>query len=257
MSELDEKLIEGHEYDGIQELDNDLPPWWVMLFVITIIFSVVYMGYYHVTDLGPSQAQEFEAEMAKYSKLETTSGKGKALYAKNCLACHGKQGQGLETIGAPQIAGQEDWYLTFQINDFHSDLRGINPKDQPGNTMRSIVKTALRNEHDVKAIVDYVSKLTPQKQASTLKGDLEKGKTLFATCIGCHGPTGLGNPLMKAPKLSGLNDWYIQRQLKNYKTGLRGGNLKDPMRNMMPMIMTPLSEKDILDLSSYIPTLNN
>ncbi len=56
-------ILLDHEYDGIQELDNDLPPWWLWLFYITIAFAVVYLVYYTFTDLGPSQAEEYMMEV--------------------------------------------------------------------------------------------------------------------------------------------------------------------------------------------------
>ena len=53
----------GHEYDGIRELDNSLPPWWLWLFYGTIIWAAVYLWYYHVSDKGPSEEQEYIAAM--------------------------------------------------------------------------------------------------------------------------------------------------------------------------------------------------
>ena len=57
------ELIEGHDYDGIQELDNDLPRWWLHGFYYTIAFAVVYMLYYHYASIGPTPEQEFLTEM--------------------------------------------------------------------------------------------------------------------------------------------------------------------------------------------------
>ena len=60
--ELDEltgdKLLSGHEYDGIKELDNQLPKWWLGLFYITIIFSVIYVLRFHVLKTGDLQQAE-------------------------------------------------------------------------------------------------------------------------------------------------------------------------------------------------------
>ena len=102
-------------YDGIQELDNNLPRWWVWLFYITIIFSAVYLIYYHVARVGDLQAEEYNKEMkvgnvlkaaavAKFEAgisamtpsqdpllLET----GRQVYDKNCKACHREDGGGL------------------------------------------------------------------------------------------------------------------------------------------------------------------
>lgn len=60
---IEEKLLLDHDYDGIQELDNDLPPWWKNLFYVTIIFAVVYLFYYHVLDAGDSQSASYIHEM--------------------------------------------------------------------------------------------------------------------------------------------------------------------------------------------------
>jgi cytochrome c oxidase cbb3-type subunit III len=106
----------GHNYDGIRELDNRMPPWWLAMFYITIVWSVGYMLYYHVFDKGPLQIAEYEADMAiaelqreEYLKKaadkvnETTVtalisdadlAKGKQLYTVNCVACHGAGGEG-------------------------------------------------------------------------------------------------------------------------------------------------------------------
>lgn len=103
-----------HEYDGIKEYDNDLPPWWLWLFYICIGFGVVYMVYYHM-GFGPTQAQEYEQEMQaaalQRQALEANAGAvelafltdaasleaGKAIYVANCAACHAADGGG--TVG--------------------------------------------------------------------------------------------------------------------------------------------------------------
>jgi cytochrome c oxidase cbb3-type subunit 3 len=112
-------LLLDHEYDGIQELDNNLPRWWVWLFYITIIFSAVYLVYYHVSRTGDLQAAEYEKEM-KAAKENLASGggseigkfeasiptlqpltdkaaleNGQQIYVKYCAACHRVDGGGL------------------------------------------------------------------------------------------------------------------------------------------------------------------
>lgn len=102
-----------HDYDGIKEFDNDLPPWWIYLFYVTILFSVVYIARYHVIGSGASQEEEYLAEMkegeAVRKKAEAAQGmvqlafssdaavleKGKAIFTANCAACHGQNGEGL------------------------------------------------------------------------------------------------------------------------------------------------------------------
>lgn len=107
------KLIEGHDFDGIEELDNPPPPWLMYVFYISILFSVGYWIYFHMTDSGPSQVDEFNTEMATVAKAEAKRvadlppaatvastnpddiAAGKALYTeKACFACHGMNGEG-------------------------------------------------------------------------------------------------------------------------------------------------------------------
>lgn len=104
-----------HNYDGIKELDNKLPPWWLYSFYATIIFAAGYMAYYHVLG-GESQAMEYESEMAaakiaveEYRKntpdlvsaenveLMTDPAdleRGATIYQNNCMACHAADGGG-------------------------------------------------------------------------------------------------------------------------------------------------------------------
>lgn len=62
MSDEKDKLLD-HDYDGIKELDNDMPRWWLWLFYITIIWAVLYMLYYHVFDIGYLSSDEYKQEV--------------------------------------------------------------------------------------------------------------------------------------------------------------------------------------------------
>ncbi len=107
----------GHDYDGIRELDNSLPPWWIYGFYITILFGCVYLWRYHVSHTAPSSAEEFQiamkaadVEKAEYLKnsannIDETTVKlltgeadlaaGKTVFQTTCFACHGKNGEGI------------------------------------------------------------------------------------------------------------------------------------------------------------------
>lgn len=85
-------------------------------------------------------------------------------------------------------------------------------------------------------------------------GDAAAGKALFATCAGCHGAQGEGNPAMSAPKLAGQEAWYMERQLGNFKTGIRGAN--DPLgAQMAPMAKMLADDAAVANVVAYIGTL--
>jgi len=110
--EREYEIMLDHNYDGIRELDNSLPPWWVAMFYLSIIFGAVYFWYYHIHGDGNVQEQEYLTELVDAEsamrlmanrvdensvKLITEKDKilsGEAIYAKNCVACHGKLGEG-------------------------------------------------------------------------------------------------------------------------------------------------------------------
>jgi cytochrome c oxidase cbb3-type subunit 3 len=103
-------ILMDHEYDGIQELDNNLPPWWVSLMWGTIIFAVVYLLNYHVFKISPLQTEEYVAEVELAESLkdpnavnentaflltsESDLNAGKAVFGKFCVACHKEDGRG-------------------------------------------------------------------------------------------------------------------------------------------------------------------
>ena len=114
--EREEEVMTNHEYDGIYELDNNLPPWWIAMFYATIAFGVVYLLYFHVFDWGSFQEEEYEQEMAQAkievdaylataaSSIDETTvtitddvgriNAAQELFAQKCAACHGMAGEG-------------------------------------------------------------------------------------------------------------------------------------------------------------------
>jgi cytochrome c oxidase subunit 2 len=87
-------------------------------------------------------------------------------------------------------------------------------------------------------------------------GDPAAGKAAYAVCAACHGQQGEGTPAMNAPKLSGQGDWYLKRQLTNFKQGARGTHEKDVYGKVMaPMAATLPDEAAIDNVTAYIKTL--
>ncbi|HSK13352.1 MAG TPA: cbb3-type cytochrome c oxidase N-terminal domain-containing protein, partial [Phnomibacter sp.] len=137
----------SHDYDGISELDNKLPPWWTVAFGITILFSVVYLYRYHVAHTAPLQIEELqiaikkgEAEKAAYLAKNAANvdentvtmldaagiASGKNLFAANCIACHGNAGEG-NAVG-PNLT-DEYWLNGGSINDIFRTIKyGVTEK---------------------------------------------------------------------------------------------------------------------------------
>lgn len=129
-------LISGHEYDGIKELDNKLPKWWLWLFYLTIIFAGVYFFRFHILKTGDLQEAEYEKEVAaatlKYKDLRSFGtvdmaelsfmtddfnlAEGKAIYDKSCAVCHLADGRGL--VG-PNLT-DDYWIHGCSIGDIYN-----------------------------------------------------------------------------------------------------------------------------------------
>jgi cytochrome c oxidase cbb3-type subunit III len=109
--EKEEHILMHHDYDGIRELDNSLPPWWVYMFYATIIFGIVYFFHYHISNEGLLQDAEYQAELKDAevlkSKLKfvdensvflftdaTKIKNGEKIFLLNCTTCHGKNAEG-------------------------------------------------------------------------------------------------------------------------------------------------------------------
>jgi cytochrome c oxidase subunit 2 len=87
-------------------------------------------------------------------------------------------------------------------------------------------------------------------------GDAARGKTLFATCGACHGASAEGMEALNAPKLAGQEEWYIVRQLQNFKKGIRGSNPNDVYgQQMAPMAQTLADDQAMADVAAYIKSL--
>ncbi len=140
--EKEATILLHHNYDGIQELDNHLPPWWKNLFYGSIIFAFAYLGIYHVWNTSPLQDEEYqiamndakkeveayEAKMVnsideKSVKLllndEKVLANGKEIFVSKCAACHGQNGEG---IVGPNLT-DEYWLHGGTINDLFKVIK--------------------------------------------------------------------------------------------------------------------------------------
>ena len=180
---------------------------------------------------------------------------GAASYAV-CSACHGPDAQGNPALNAPKLAGQESWYLARQLYGFRHQLRGADANDTYGQQMAPMAAT-LPDETAVRNVVAYIASLPSGEHAkATISGDLEHGKAVYDTCANCHGAKGEGVWATNAPRLAGMSDWYLERELKNFKSGIRGAHPEDIPGAQMAFLSSVLNgDRDVTDVVAYLNTL--
>jgi cytochrome c553 len=117
--------------------------------------------------------------------------------------------------------------------------------------------TLLLDGDDVSAELGrYFASLSPPAAGSNVSGDVQRGKQLYATCAACHGIDARGSEELNTPTMVGQHDWYLVRQLENFKSGARGGPQADMFGQQMSAIMGTLPDRQaILDVVAYIETL--
>lgn len=221
----------GHEWDGLKELNNPLPRWWLWVFLICVLWSVWYFvvypawpvpggattgtgGYTQFKELEASQA-EIAARQAAY--MEKFKGadfqqilKDPELYAfamaggatafkDNCATCHGSGAQGGK--GYPNL-NDDDWLWGGTLADIHQTLEyGIRAgkDDTRISQMPAFGKDEILKKPEIEAVVDYVLTLSGGKQ----KGTYAQGAEIFkGNCAACHGEDGKGNRAVGAPNLT-------------------------------------------------------
>lgn len=138
--EKEADVLLDHNYDGIKELDNSLPPWWKYGFYATILVAVFYLGYFHAFGEGKNPTQEYAAELEKAriekEAYESTNkdkvdennvpmadaaglAEGKELYVAKCWACHGKAGEG---SAGPNLT-DDYWIHKGSLNDIYQSIK--------------------------------------------------------------------------------------------------------------------------------------
>jgi len=172
-----------------------------------------------------------------------------------CAACHGRQGEGLAALNAPKLAGQSPWYLKRQILNYQTGSRGAHEDDLYGRQMAPMAMT-LANEAAIDNVIAHIQTLPDNAPPATIEGNVVNGEKLYTVCAYCHGQNGEGIQAMNAPRAAGINDWYIARQLQNFKDGIRGAHTSDYYGFQMRFMANTLhDEQAINDLVAYINTL--
>jgi cytochrome c oxidase cbb3-type subunit 3 len=172
--EEEHTILMQHEYDGIRELDNNLPPWWVWGFIATIIFAVVYLINYHVLGTSDLQIQAYNKEKAQ-AKIEVDAylkkmalnvdetnvtilsgadalGAGKSIFKENCVSCHLDKGEGQT---GPNLTDKQ-WIYGFDIKEVFKSIKAGRPNGMPEHTSKL-------NPVQIQQVASYVLSLPEVK----------------------------------------------------------------------------------------------
>jgi cytochrome c oxidase subunit 2 len=194
---------------------------------------------------------------------------GEALFA-NCALCHGAQGQGNEQTDGPKLTGRNADYLTRQLHNFKDGLRGYLPVDLPGSQMAAM-SPILVDDAAIQNVVAYIQTLpdlAPPPTGSgpgrpydwksiyarTRLGEASRGEMMYLGCSGCHGLNAEGLAELGAPRLRGRQDWYLIRQIKYFRDGIRGAHPRDARGQEMAVMTRVMGSRDqvIYDVVAYI-----
>lgn len=252
----------GHSFDGIDELDNPLPKWWMWFFWSTIVFGVVYIFIYGVgnwTGFGNwSSHGQWEAEMTKaeekyapyYAELNKLSveelaqnkdalATGQRIFASNCALCHGSTATG--ALGFPNLTDTDWLYGGTAAAIKHTITNGRNGS-MPANGLKPDMTKTERSD-----IAAHVLSLSGREGA----GDAAKGSALYAqACAACHMSDGSGNQMVGAPNLTD-NIWLYGGSEKQIEFTIEFGRA-----GVMPAWNDILGEDKVHVLSGYVYSLS-
>jgi cytochrome c oxidase cbb3-type subunit 3 len=223
----------GHEWDGVRELNNPLPRWWLWVFYATIVWSVGYWIAYPAWPLvsgytrgvlGYSTRADVAVELdalraqreARGAGLATASldeirtnpalrefaiAQGRAAFGDNCAPCHGSGAAG--GPGYPNL-NDDDWIWGGRLEDIRQTVRhGIRQagdNDTRLSVMPAFGRDGLLNRQQIADVAAFVLTLSGRAGEG---GDVQRGQAVYAeSCASCHGDAGRGNQELGAPNLA-------------------------------------------------------
>lgn len=273
-------LIRSHEWDGIQEMDNPLPRWWLYVFYATVAVSILYYVLYpsipfinsHTTGVLDTTARKAldatmaEAAAAKAIYIEQIGAKtpaeivadanllnfalagGKAAFADNCAPCHGAGGAGRP--GYPSLA-DDAWIWGGTLDAIQQTVRhGVRWQQDEATRVSEMPKfgaDGLLNPAQINDTAQFVLSMT---NAATDAEAAKRGAPVYAEqCAACHGAQGEGNQELGAPRLSDAVWLYggtVQEILTQVTSARHGvmpswqGRLDDPTIKMLTVYVHSL-----------------
>ena len=253
----------GHVWDGdLRELNNPLPRWWMMLYIVTVLFAGLYLALYPGLGSVPgywgwSSVKEHGDEIVRaqkelaplYARFNgmppqalaadpQAHALGERLFVNNCATCHGSDARGSK--GFPNLT-DGDWLWGGEPERIAETIREGRQGQMPP------MAAAVGSAADVSQVANYVLSLSGSPNNSLLA---QLGRSKFAVCAACHGVGGKGNMALGAPNLSDniwLHGWgedAIVRMINEGKV------------NVMPAHKDRLSEDQIRILAAYVWSLS-
>jgi cytochrome c oxidase cbb3-type subunit III len=254
----------GHVWDeDLREMNNPLPRWWAGLFVITVVFSLIYLVLYpglgaYKGVFGWTSAQEHQVEVdegnaataplyARFASMKTEElardpkamAIGERLFMNNCAQCHGSDAGGAK--GIPNLSDRDSLHGGAADNIRESITNGRIGNMPP-------LAAAVGSPQDIKHLAQYVLSLSGSPH-DTLQAAL--GKTKFTTCAACHGMDGKGNVALGAPNLT--DDVWLH----GYGEAAIIAMVNAGKINQMPAQAGKLTEAQIQVLTAWVWGLSN
>lgn len=261
-----------HRFDGIEEQDNPLPPWWRWMFAATLVFAVVYLllypglgnwrGLWPAVEgkAGWSSAEQWAQEQAqaeaRYAPLYARYGAlpvealtanpqalatGARLFANRCATCHGADGR-----GAPGFPNLADGLWRWGAN-----VAAIKASIGQGRLAVMPPWGAVLGEQGSRDAAAYVLRLNGRASGNN-SADPANGERLYAQfCIACHGPQAKGNPLIGAPDLTQAAGFIYGAGFEQVRMSIRDGR-----QGHMPAQAPLMGDDRVHLLAAYVLSLS-
>jgi len=278
IDELSGVSTTGHEWDGIKELNNPLPRWWVWTFYATIAWALAYtiaypawpmltsatkgvLGYSSRNDvkneLAAAQAARGDhaaaiaakpiGEILADEKLRTFAiSAGAAAFKVNCVQCHGSGAAG--SVGYPNL-NDDEWLWGGKPEEILTSIaHGIRFADDPGTRFSEMPAFGgVLERRQIAEVSAYVVSLSGTPSNAALA---EAGKTLFAdNCAACHGDAGKGMRDLGSPDLTDAI-W-----LRGSDEAAIAAQIAAPRHGVMPAWSARLGETTVKELTVYVHSL--
>lgn len=270
----------GHEWDGIKELDNPMPRWWLIVYYATIVWAAVYVIAYPAwplvrtattgllgyssrgdvkTELDAAKAAKADyiaaigaksvEEILADEKLRTfAAAAGAAAFKVNCVQCHGSGAQG--SPGYPNL-NDDDWLWGGSAEQIQQTIaHGGRYAEDPNTRVSEMPAFAdILQPRQITQVASFVASLS-NKAENASGGDIAAGKDVFAqNCASCHGDNGKGNRELGAPNLTDAIWLY------GSTPAAIAAQVRTPKHGVMPAWGVRLGDTTVKELTVYVHSL--